>query len=81
VTQEVNVAPKFFTFKQVIQIDGLAYGSSPITRAKGIRAIMPQFFRPFNTEKECTLLAKGQETTTPQAARASNFHVLRIHVH
>jgi hypothetical protein len=27
------------------------------------------------------LLAKGEETTTPQAARASIFHVLGVHVH
>jgi hypothetical protein len=33
---------------------------------------MPQSFRPLNTEEEHTLLAKGDETTTPQDARASN---------
>jgi hypothetical protein len=42
---------------------------------------MPQSFRPFNTEKERTLLAKGEETITPQVAKASNFHVLGVHVH
>jgi hypothetical protein len=42
---------------------------------------MPQSFRPFNMEEECTLLAKGEETTTPQVVRASNSHVLGIHVH
>jgi len=41
---------------------------------------MPQSFHPLNIEKECTLLARGEETT-PQAVRASNSHVLRIHVH
>jgi hypothetical protein len=42
---------------------------------------MPQSFRPFNKEKERTLLARGEETTTPQAARTSNFRVLKVHVH
>jgi len=42
---------------------------------------MPQSFRPLNTEEERTLLAKGEDTTTPQIVRASNFRVLRIHVH
>jgi hypothetical protein len=42
---------------------------------------MPQSFRPLNTEEERTLLAKGEETTTPQVARASNFRVPRVHVH
>jgi hypothetical protein len=32
-------------------------------------------------EEERTLLTKGEETTTPQAARASNFRVLGVHVH
>jgi hypothetical protein len=32
-------------------------------------------------EEECTLLTRGEETTTPQAARASNFRVPKIHVH
>jgi hypothetical protein len=42
---------------------------------------MPQSFCPFNTEEERTLLARGEETTTPQAARASNSHVLGLHLH
>jgi len=41
---------------------------------------MPQSFHPLHTE-ERTLLVKGEETTTPQAARASNFRVPGIHVH
>jgi hypothetical protein len=32
-------------------------------------------------EEERTLLARGEETTTPQAARASNFRVPGVHVH
>jgi hypothetical protein len=32
-------------------------------------------------EEERTLLARGEETTTPQAVRASNFDVLGVHVH
>jgi hypothetical protein len=42
---------------------------------------MPQSFRPFNTEEERTLLARGKETNTPQAAKASNFRVTIVHVH
>jgi len=42
---------------------------------------MSQSFSPFNTEEECTLLARGQETITPQATRASNFRVPGVHVH
>jgi hypothetical protein len=41
---------------------------------------MPQSFRPLNTE-ERTLLARGEESTTPQAIRASNSCVPRVHVH
>jgi hypothetical protein len=39
--QKASVTPKFFAIKQVIHIDGLASGSSPITKARGVRAIMP----------------------------------------
>ncbi len=42
---------------------------------------MPQFFHPFNMEEERTLLARGEETITPQVVRASNSHVPRVHVH
>ncbi len=40
-TQEANVAPRVSTTRQVIQIDGLASGSSPITMTKRARTIMP----------------------------------------
>jgi hypothetical protein len=79
--QEASVAPRVSATRQVIQTDGLASGSSPITRARGARAIMPQSFRPLNMEEECTLLARGEETTTPQAVRASNSRVPGVHVH
>jgi len=81
VTQKASVAPIISAIRQVIQTNGLTSGSSPIIRARGTQAIMAQFFRPLNMEGKCTLLAKGEETTTPQAARASNFRVLRVHVH
>jgi hypothetical protein len=42
---------------------------------------MPQSFRPLNTEEERTLLARGEETTTPQATKASNSRVPKVHVH
>jgi hypothetical protein len=42
---------------------------------------MPQSFRPLNMEKECTLLVRGEETTTPQAIKASNSRVPGVHVH
>jgi hypothetical protein len=42
---------------------------------------MPQSFHPLNTEDERTLLARGEETITPQVARASNSRVPAIHVH
>jgi hypothetical protein len=63
-TQEASVAPRVSTTRQAIQTDGFAFGSSPITRARGAWANMPQSFRHFNTEED-TLLAKGEETTTP----------------
>jgi hypothetical protein len=69
-TLEVSVAPKIFATRKVIQTDGLAFGSSPITKARGARTIMPQSFRLLNTKEERTLLARGEETTTPQATRA-----------
>ncbi len=79
--QEASVAPRVSATMQVIQIDGLASGSSPITRVKGARAVMPQSFCPLNMEEERTLLAGGEETTTPQVVRALNFCVPGIHVH
>jgi hypothetical protein len=42
---------------------------------------MPQSFRPLNTEEERTLLARGEETTTPQATRASNSRVPGVQLH
>jgi len=42
---------------------------------------MPQFFYPLNMEKKRTLLVRGEEITTPQAIRASNYRVPRVHVH
>jgi len=80
VAQEANVAPRVSTTRQVIQINGLAFGSSPITKASGAQVVMLQYFRPFNT-KERTLLMRGEETTTPQVVKASNSCVLGIHVH
>jgi hypothetical protein len=41
---------------------------------------MPQSFRLLNMEEECTLLARGEETNTPQAAKASNSCVPGIQV-
>jgi hypothetical protein len=61
-TQEASVASKVSTIRQVIQTDGLASGSSPIIRARGARAVMPQSFRPLNTKKERTLF---DAPTTP----------------
>ncbi len=78
---EASVAPKVSATRQVIQTDGLASGSSPITKARGARAVMPQSFHPLNLEEEHTLLARGEETTTPQAVRASNSCVPGVHVH
>ncbi len=75
------MAPRFFATRQVINTNGLAFGSSPITRARGAQTVMPQSFRPFNTKKECTLLARGGGTTIPQVARTSNFCVPGVHVH
>jgi hypothetical protein len=41
VAQEASVAPRVFATRQVIQTDGLASGSSPITRARGAQSVMP----------------------------------------
>jgi hypothetical protein len=59
VTQKANVPPKVSTTRQVIQTNGFTFSSSPITRAKGARIVMPQSFCPLNTEEERTLLARG----------------------
>jgi hypothetical protein len=42
---------------------------------------MPQSFHPLNTEEERTLLVRGEETITPQSARASNYRVPGVHVY
>jgi hypothetical protein len=78
---EASVAPRVSATRRVIQTDGLTSGSSPITRARGARVVMPQSFHPLNMEEEHTLLARGEETTTPQAVRASNSCVPGVHVH
>jgi hypothetical protein len=75
------VAPKVFATRQVIQIDGLTFGSSLITKARGARVVMPQSFHPLNTKKERTLLVRGEETITPQTTKASNFCVSGVPVH
>ncbi len=79
--QQAGVAPRVSAIRQVIKTDGLTFSLSPITRAKGARTIMPQSFRPLNTKKKRTLLARGEETTTLKAVRASNYRILGIHVH
>jgi hypothetical protein len=79
--QETSVAPIVYATRQVIQIDGLAFGSSPITKARRVRSIMPLSFCPLSTKEKHTLLAKGQKTTTPQATKASNFCVPGINVY
>jgi hypothetical protein len=80
-TQQASVAPRVSATRQVIQTDGLASGSSPITRTRGAQAIMSQSFCPLNIEEECTLLPRGEETTTREAARAPNSFVPRVHLH
>jgi len=75
------VALRVFATRQVIHTDGLASSSSPITKTRGARVVMPQSFHLFNTEEERTLLARGEKTTTPQGARASNSRVPGVHVH
>jgi hypothetical protein len=80
-TQKASVAPRVFATRQIIQTDEFTSGSSPMTKAKEARAVMPQSFRPLNMEKERTLLARGEETTTPQAVKASNSRVPGVHVH
>jgi len=77
--KEVIVTPRVFAIRQVIQTDGLTFGSNPITRVRRTRVVMPQFFHPFNTNEEHTLLARGEETITPQVARVSNSHVPKVH--
>jgi hypothetical protein len=81
VAQKASVAPKVPATRHVIQIDGFAFGSSPIMRAKGVRVIMPQSFHPLNSKEERTLLVREEETTTPQVTKASNSPTLRVHVH
>jgi hypothetical protein len=39
--QEASVASRVFAIRQVIQTDGLAYGSMPITRARGAQVVIP----------------------------------------
>jgi hypothetical protein len=73
--QEVSVVPKVAPTRQVIQTNGFAFNSSPITRARGARAVMSQSFHSFNTEGERILLVRGEETITPQAVKASGVHV------
>ncbi len=75
------MAPRVFATRQVIQTNELASGSSPVTKARKLQTTMPQFFRPLDTKEERTLLARGEETTTPQAAKASKFCVPIVHVH
>jgi hypothetical protein len=54
------VALRVSATKQVIQTNGLASSSTPITRVRGAQIVMPQSFHPLNTEEERTLLARGK---------------------
>ncbi len=58
------MARRISTIRQVIQIDELAFGSHPITKAGGAPIVLAQSLHPLNTEEKRTLLAKGKETTT-----------------
>jgi hypothetical protein len=40
-TQEASVAPRVSATRQVIQTNELVFGSSPITKARGARTVMP----------------------------------------
>jgi hypothetical protein len=62
--QEASVAPRVSATRQVIQTDGLAFGSSPITRARGARAVVPQSFHPLNTPSQLDQREKVQEHYT-----------------
>jgi hypothetical protein len=79
--QQASVALRVSASRQIIQTDGLTSGPSPITSARGAREVMPQSFHPLNMEEERTLLARGEETITLEAARASNSCIPIIHVH
>jgi hypothetical protein len=50
---------EFFSTKQEIQTDGLASGSSLITKAKRAQAIMPQSFHPLKMEEKLHLVGEG----------------------
>jgi hypothetical protein len=41
VAQEATMAPRVFAIRQVIQTNGFTSGSSPITRARGVRIVVP----------------------------------------
>jgi hypothetical protein len=79
--QEASVAPRVFATRQVIQTNEFTSSSSLVTKARRTRAVMPQSFHPFNTKEKRTLLARGEETTTPQAVTTSNSYFPRIHLH
>jgi hypothetical protein len=57
--QNANVAPKVFTTRQVIQTNGLASGSSPFTKARGARVIMPKIFLSVQHGRGTHLVSKG----------------------
>jgi hypothetical protein len=58
--QQASVTLRVSTTRQVIQIDGLKFGSSLITRVRRAQVVMPQSFRPLNTKEERTLLVRGR---------------------
>jgi len=59
--QKASLAPRLSATRHVIHINGLASNSSIFIRAKGAQTVMPQFFPPFNTKEELTLLARGED--------------------
>ncbi len=54
------MAPRISATRHVIQIDELAFSLNPITRARGVRIVMSQSFRPLNTKEKHNLLVREE---------------------
>ena len=56
---------------RVVQTNGLASSSGPMTRARQARAVIPQGFKPLTLEQERTYLARGEENASSSPPSAT----------
>ena len=82
--QQASAAPRVSSTRKVVQTDGLASHSGPMTRARQARAVIPKGFKPLDLEEERSYLARGEEnasSSSPSAAPPTHSREPRVFLH